>query len=113
MLEKWGKINTFLENNKKIAWLIWLFYVIFLCIVSYYHEPWHDEGQAWLIARDDSLWHLLTYTTHLEGHPPLWFMCLMPFAKMGMPFELGLKAVNIFFCSAAMYLLIKKSPLSW
>lgn len=113
MLEKWGKINTFLENNKKIAWLIWLFYVIFLCFVSYYHEPWHDEGQAWLIARDDSIWRLLTVTTHLEGHPPLWHLLLMPFAKGGVPFEWGIKSVNIACCSLAMWLVILKSPMPW
>lgn len=111
--KKLSQINNFFNTSKVLPLCIWLLYVIFLCVVSYYHEPWHDEGQAWLIARDDSLWHLITYTTHLEGHPPLWHLCLMPFAKLGVPFELGLKSVNIFFCAAAMWLLIVKSPLAW
>ena len=107
------QLHTFLEQNIRLRWLILLIYVVSLCFIGYYHEPWHDEAQAWLIARDDSLWHLITYTTHLEGHPPLWHLLLMPFAKMGVPFELGLKSVNIFICAGAMYLLIIKSPLSW
>ena len=106
-------ISRFLEKNLTIRWCIWLLYIVLLCFVSYYHEPWHDEAQAWLIARDDSLWHLLTYTTHWEGHPPLWHLCLMPFAKLGVSFPLGLKAVNIFFCSVGMFFLIIKSPLPW
>src|SRR5574344_2267888 len=112
-IEKVQKINAFLEHNKLLPVIIWILYVFLLCFISYYHEPWHDEGQAWLIARDDSLWHLITYTTHLEGHPPIWHLILMPFAKLGVPFELGIKAVNISFCASAMWLLIIKSPLAW
>ena len=100
-----------IENSKKLAVFVLVLYICLLCLVSYYHEPWHDEGQAWLIARDDSIWHLITVTAHYEGHPPLWHFILMPFAKMGVPFELGLKSINITLCSIAMWLLICKSPL--
>lgn len=111
-MEKFSK-NYLRENKHKINLFIWLLYVVLLCYVSYYHGPWHDEGQAWLIARDDSLWQLLTVTTHYEGHPPLWHLCLMPWAKIGIPFSLGIKAVNIFFCAIAMWFLIACSPLPW
>lgn len=111
--EKIYQFILFLATNQVLRLGIWLLYVFLLCFVSYYHEPWHDEGQAWLIARDDSFWHLITYTTHLEGHPPLWHLCLMPFAKLGIAFEIGLKSVNIFFCALAMWFLIIKSPLAW
>lgn len=100
-------------NKKFLSFLIFFLYLTLLILVSYYHEPWHDEGQAWLIARDDSLWQLLTVTTHYEGHPPLWHLCLMPFAKLGIPFPFGLKAMNILFVSLAMKLLIFKSPFPW
>lgn len=104
-------IKNALSKKRIVTWsiAIWGLYIGLLCLVSYYHEPWHDEGQAWLIARDDSLWNLLMYTLHLEGHPPLWYLCLMPFAKLGVPFELGIKAVNIFFCAVAMWFFIIKS----
>ena len=113
VLQRLKDINNFLEDKKILAYGIVLLYFCLLCFTSYYHEPWHDEGQAWLIARDDSLWHLLTYTTHLEGHPPLWHLFLMPFAKVGVPFEVGLKSVNILFCTGAIWLLTVKSPLPW
>jgi hypothetical protein len=104
------KINLQIKKYR-FSLPIFILYVVFLCFVSYYHEPWHDEGQAWLIARDDSLWQLLTETTHYEGHPPLWHLSLMPFAKLGVSFSFGLKTINIFFSSCAMGLLIFKSPL--
>ena len=37
------------------------------------HEPWADEAQAWLIARDFSWSQLLFHELRYEGHPPVWF----------------------------------------
>ena len=50
------------------------------------HEPWRDESQAWLISRDASLADLFGNILREEGHPALWFLLLMPFAKMGAPY---------------------------
>ena len=50
------------------------------------HEPWRDESQAWLISRDASLGDLFGSILREEGHPALWFLMLMPFAKMGAPY---------------------------
>ncbi len=113
IMKKLHLINEKLEHSRWLGWGILILYIVCLCLISYYHEPWHDEAQAWLIARDDSLWHLITHTTHYEGHPPLWHFMLMLPAKLGVPFELGLKAVNIFFCSLAVWLVTVKSPLPW
>ena len=59
------------------------------------HTLWRDETQAWLIARDciltpDSLFSVTSY----EGHPMLWFLVLMPFAKGGLSPEI-LKCISI------------------
>lgn len=50
------------------------------------HEPWWDEAQAWLIARDASLPHLLLHEVRYEGHPPLWYLILAIPAKLGLPY---------------------------
>jgi hypothetical protein len=107
------QFDNYFATNKWPRYIFFLIYLALLIIVSSYHEPWHDEGQAWLIARDDSLWQLLTVTTHYEGHPPLWYLMLMPFAKMGLPFEIGIKSINIFFASLATWFVLFKSPLPW
>lgn len=61
-------------------------YCVILLIISYHHEPWFDEAQAWLLARDASLPDLcLTYLRD-EGTPGLWHILLMPFAKLGFPY---------------------------
>lgn len=47
---------------------------------------------------------------HYEGHPPLWDLILLPFAKLGAPYELSLAIVNIFFMTLAVAVLLFKSP---
>lgn len=87
-----------------------LLYAVALIFIMYYHEPWFDEAQAWLIARDATIREILTSITHYEGHPPIWFLILMPFAKLGVPFELGVKTVNFIIATIAMGIFIFKAP---
>ena len=65
--------------------------IIVLAIGVAVHEPWWDEAQAWLLARDAPLGDLLTTHLAYEGHPPLWYLILMIPAKLGMPY----KTINV------------------
>lgn len=87
-----------------------LLYIAGTIIISYFHEPFFDEAQAWNIARSASIKEIFTFVPHYEGHPPLWHLILAPFAKSGAPFHLSVSLVNITFCTAAMALLLFKSP---
>jgi hypothetical protein len=42
------------------------------------HEPWADEAQAWLVARDFGWLRMIFSELRYEGHPPLWFVILWP-----------------------------------
>lgn len=102
-------------KNKKISKYVpeiftLLLYIVCMIIIMYFHEPWFDEAQAWLIARDASLKEILFVLPHYEGHPSIWHLVLLPFAKLGAPFELSLKIVSLTFSSTAMGLFIFKSP---
>lgn len=87
-----------------------LLYMVYMIIIMYFHEPWFDEAQAWLIARDASLKEILFVIPHYEGHPPIWHLILFSFAKLGAPFELSIKMISLLFCSVAMGLFIFKAP---
>ncbi|MBW3095550.1 hypothetical protein KIH75_09475 [Bifidobacterium sp. 64T4] len=76
-----------------------------------FHEPWCDEAQAWLIARDCSWKDLLTVRTHYEGHPPLWWALLAIPAKLGVPYEWGLKSVQLLTAALMIWLLEFKTKL--
>lgn len=96
--------NTPKTTNK--LWIVkharalsFIAYMAVVAVVMYFHEPWFDEAQSWLIARDSSFADLLTLRPHYEGHPPLWALLLSIPAKTGVPYEIGLKGVQ-FLCAA-------------
>lgn len=86
-------------------------YVILVATVMCFHEPWFDEAQAWLIARDCSWREMILERPHYEGHPPLWWMILAIPAKLGVPYEIGLKSVNLVFATLMIWLLEFKTKL--
>lgn len=85
-------------------------YIVGHLLMSIVHEPWYDEAIAWQIAKCASIKDILFEIPHYEGHPSLWHLILVPFAKSGMPYELSLSLVSLFFSAIAISLIIWKSP---
>jgi hypothetical protein len=74
-----------------------------------HHEPWFDEAQAWLIARDNNPWTLLTSGVRYEGTPALWHLILWVVQRLGLPYgELWLVSGALAVGGAA--LVVYKSP---
>lgn len=69
-----------------LLWIVLAVYVALTAAAAMAHEPWWDEAQAWLLARDASISDLLTVDLAFEGHPPLWYLLLAIPAKMGLPY---------------------------
>lgn len=63
------------ENQRVQAGIFIAFAIAFSFFKFRYHELWKDEWQAWLLARDQSLWGLLS-NLYFEGHPALWYLYL-------------------------------------
>ena len=72
-------------SDKKIKNVIFLFYVLFGLILLYFHEPWRDEANTWLIARNLSFFEILE-EVRVDGNPCLYYLFLYPFAKLGLPY---------------------------
>lgn len=102
---------TDLSAPPLLKYICFLFFVVLISVISFFHEPWYDEAQAWQIARCASLYDIFFTIPHFEGHPPLWHLILAPFAKLGLPYEFSLSFVNIIFMSAAVWLIIFKTKL--
>ena len=85
-------------------------FVLFLAIMMYFHEPWYDEAQAWLIARDGTWKEILFEIPHYEGHPPFWFVFLALFAKAGADFTLTIRALTLCINACAVAVLLFRSP---
>ncbi|PKU90397.1 ABC superfamily ATP binding cassette transporter permease protein [Bifidobacterium thermophilum] len=86
-------------------------YIAVVITVMCFHEPWFDEAQSWLMARDCS-WHdLLLVRPHYEGHPPFWWLLLAIPARLGVPYEWGIKSIQLMTAVFFVWLLIFRSGL--
>ena len=75
------------ENLKKNNYLltgIFISYLVFNAVLLLRHEMWRDEINVWLMGRDLSVVELFREIKY-QGHPCLWYLLIMPFAKMGFP----------------------------
>lgn len=98
------------KQSKFIEWLIFAAYAVLLIVIACFHEPWYDEAEAWQMARGASIHDLLFYIPHYEGHPSLWYLILAIPAKLGVPYEFGLKSVAILAALIYGWLFLFKSP---
>lgn len=102
-----------MENSKKKTIIQCSAFALFLItsiVMFFFHEPWYDEIQAWMVASDASLKEMLFTLPHYEGHPPLWHLFLAVFAKSGVPMEIGLRIPALLFSGAAVWVIVFKAP---
>ena len=98
------------HNARTLALLLaFVLYIAIIAIVMCFHEPWFDEAQSWLIARDSSLADIISVRPHYEGHPPFWNLLLAIAAKNGVPYEFGIKGIQLVCASLLGAWLIFKS----
>ncbi len=98
--------------NKKLVLSIFLtfLYAVITILGVLHHEIWADEAQVWQICKYLSIPELFIHL-HNEGHPALFYLLVMPFAKL---------TSNIIFMQLicwlsmclAVFILLYKSPFS-
>lgn len=105
-----------MQYLKKIAKKLTFEKIILLChmiitlIIVLNHEPWRDEGQAWLIAKNLSIPEIINQMQY-EGHPCLWHLLLVPFAKLNFPYRI-INIISWIIGCISTTIIIKKSPFS-
>lgn len=100
-------MKEFIKKNK-INLVVMLCYSIITFIILLFHESWRDEAQAWLIARNLNIIDIFGQMKY-EGHPVIWYLILVPFAKLGLPY-IFVKIVSWLICNIAVWLILKKAP---
>jgi hypothetical protein len=88
--------------------IVFTIYIVLTFTGIWFHEPWRDEAQAWLLARDLSLPGLI-HEMGYDGSPALWHMLLMPLAKAGLPY-FSMQVLHWLIASTAVFLLIFYAP---
>lgn len=83
---------------------IFLAYMIFNSILLARHELWRDEANVWLMARELSPIQLFREIKY-QGHPCLWYLLVMPLAKLGLPFRsIGILSLSVMAVTAGLFL---------
>jgi len=72
------------------------------------HEPWFDEAQIWLLARDASPWTLLVKYLRYDNTPGLWHFLLVAPAKLKLPY-ISMNILAAAIAIAAMYVFLRYS----
>jgi hypothetical protein len=84
-------------------------FAVLTLVLALHHAPWRDEADPWLVARDCSVPEILRLMSYV-GSPALWYLVLVPFAKLGLPY-VTMHLVNWAFAVSAVALLVMASPL--
>jgi hypothetical protein len=86
--------------------------VVYAAVVAVgiaFHEPWADEAQAWLLARDQGFWQLMLHSLRYEGSPGLWHAFLWVLARAHVSYT-GIHWVAGIVALAGVYVLLRWSP---
>jgi hypothetical protein len=93
---------------RSALFLVWMVVTAF---VVARHEPWRDEADTWLLARDASLSTILSQADSY-GSPALWQVLLMAPAKAGLPIA-AQQWINWTFCAFVVWLIVFRFELPW
>ena len=104
-----NKISVFEYIKERYQIIVFAFYVALMAVAVSHHEPWMDEAQAWLLAKDTGFKELFIKYLRYEGSPGLWHLILMIPAKLGFPYY-SINILSALFASVGVWLFIKYSP---
>jgi len=90
------------------AFVVWIAVTVF---IAAHHEPWRDEADPWLVARDADAVTFLRRAS-LSGTPSLWHLILVPLARGGAPYD-SQKALHLAIAAASVALILWRSPFPW
>lgn len=96
------------NTDRIIRYFLFAGWLFFNGILLALHEPWRDEANVWLMAKELSPVQLFREIKY-QGHPCLWYLLVMPIAKIGLPFRtIGGLSLLVMAVSAGIF--VKKAP---
>ena len=99
------------KNNNVWFWVVISIYTVITILRLINHQPWFDEAHAYSIAQEMNLLEIIQLMS-LEGHTFLWYLLLMPFAKLNLWYPWPMLIMNYIFAWTAVVILWRKAPFS-
>ena len=105
--KKLKSLNSF-KADFYIRCIILLCYGVLTSYLAFHHEPWRDEADNWLMARDASLKDIFRISAD-SGTPPLWYYLLKPLALGNLSFWTQ-RLLHLIIAWGSAYLILFRSP---
>ena len=95
--------------KNKVFWICISFWVLITLLRLINHQPWFDEAWAWILTKNLHFGSILDSLKY-EGHFFVWYLMLLPFAKLDLYYPYSMFFLNWFSCFLAIVLLWQKAP---
>jgi hypothetical protein len=111
MRDEWSPLRLTTQQRipAALGLLLLLAYAAVTLYVGLHHEPWRDEADVWLAARDMSIAEVIPGWTSHQGSPALWLLFLKLLTSAGLPY-VSQTILNLAFTTAAAALLVFLGP---
>lgn len=90
--------------------IIFTIYTIILIVAALHHEPWRDEAQSWLIAKNLNFIDIISQLKY-EAHPFMWYYLLRMFSILNLQYNY-ITIIPVFLNLIATYILLNKTKLN-
>lgn len=89
--------------------LLWLLFAAVTLVMVWYHEPWRDEAQGFVVVRDNTLPGLIRHM-RVESQFLVWYLFTWPFVRLfGMPI-FGINLLHWALSCSTAYLIVRRAP---
>lgn len=96
-------------QGNPLPWALTVTFAVVAGVALTLHEPWRNEVQAWLLARDSASPLELIRNLKTEGHPGLWHLLLMPLTRIsGSP--AGMQVASLIVGTATVWVFARFAP---
>ena len=98
-------------DKRKCWWLLGIIglWVTITLVRLAYHQPWYDEAHAYILTQNLSILELVAEMKS-EGHLLVWYLLIMPFAKLKLWYPYPMQIINWLCAFGTILIIWKKAP---
>ena len=96
-------------NSKIFGVIVLILWVLITLLRVSHHQPWYDEAHAYMLAQNLTIPELIAEMKY-EGHLLVWYLLIMPFAKLKLWYPYPMQILNWLSAFIALLVMWKKAP---
>ena len=89
--------------------ILWLIFAAVTLVMVWYHEPWRDEAQGFVVVRDNTLPGLIRHM-RVESQFLVWYLFTWPFVRLFGMSIFGVALMHWALSCSTAYLIVRRAP---